>query len=87
MRNNIDLVVDKLLKDGGKMNPDKIQAFAGVIEALKGEKRIIQSPNKIPNSPELTEDIPVDFSEIQGVELEGVKGSHRKISIVKTPEV
>ncbi len=90
-RDNTNLLVDKLLKDSKEMTPAKIKAFADVIGALKGhEPPGDPTPNTLkdePNSQELTEDMPMDFSSVQNVELEGVKGSRRKITIHKEPKV
>ena len=68
---NVDKIVDKLLTDG-YMTPAKIKAFSYVIGALKGIS--IQEPNEIKpeeNDKELTDDQPVDFSEVEGVQIEG----------------
>ena len=89
MRDNIDLIVDKLLKE--KMTPEKIKAFGTVIESLIPDKKVSSEPNslkeEVENSSEFTEDVPLDFSTVEGVEVEGVKGSRKKIKIIPAQKV
>lgn len=80
---NIDKIVHKLLNDG-YMTPAKIKAFSYVISALKGIS--IQEPNEVKgeeNDKELTDEQPIDFSEVEGIQIDGqAKG---KVKIYKNP--
>lgn len=65
----VDKVVNKLLKDN--MTPAKIKAFAFVIQSLKGISN--QEPNTVKeekNDEEITEDKPINFSEVEGVQID-----------------
>lgn len=72
-RNNINLVIDKILNDK-YLTPAKIKALSSVIQALRGTIET-NVPNDIPdtdiNETELTEDLPQDFSEISGISVDG----------------
>ena len=79
---SIDKIVDKLLNDQ-YMTPAKIKAFSYVIQALKGIS--VQEPNEVKdeeNDKELTEDQPLDFSEIQGIQVDSQPRG--KVKIYKT---
>lgn len=84
VRNNVDLLVDKILDDNTPI--ERVKAYAEVIRALGGHGPVI--PNEVPedtNSGELRADQPIDFSEVEGVEVQGVAGK-RNIRIYKTPQ-
>ena len=86
---NIDKIVDKLLAEGDKLTPARIEAFAKVIHSLKGAN-IEPKPNNFPsepNAPELTEDFPMNLSDIEKVEFAGIPNSERKIAIQKQQKV
>jgi hypothetical protein len=76
---NIDKIIDKLLKDN--LTPAKIKAFASVISALKGSS-VKQEPNAVkdlPNDEDLVEEKRLDFSEIEGVQIDDNKREKVKI--------
>jgi len=78
---NIDKIIDKLLKDN--LTPAKIKAYATVIQALKGSS-IKQEPNAVkdlPNDEDLVEEKRLDFSEIEGVQIDDNKREKVKIYV------
>ena len=79
---NIDRVVDRILNDP-KMTPAKIKALSSVIQSLKGVS--VESPNEIEekeNEVMLSEEKPIDLSEVTGVSIDGEKP--RDVKIYKT---
>ena len=81
---NIDRIVNVILSDP-KMSPGKIKALSTVISALKGVS--ISSPNEVENKPEendmmLSEEQPIDMSEVTGVSIDGE--TRRDVKIYKT---
>jgi len=83
--NNVDLLVDKILKDGAKMTPERIEAFSKVISSLAGHNTTTHEPNAVQddaNAEDLSEDVPVDFSEVEGVQF-GSTGTKKKVKIIK----
>ena len=79
---NIDRVVDRILNDP-KMTPAKIKALSSVIQSLKGVT--VSSPNEIEetsNEAMLSEEQPIDISEVTGVSIDGEKA--RNVKIYKT---
>lgn len=82
---NIDRIVEKILSDE-KMTPQKIRALSQVILAIRGIP--VQEPNELPekkneNDMMLSEDQPLDMSEVTGVSVDGE--TPRKVRIYKTP--
>ena len=82
---NIDRVVDRILNDP-KMTPAKIKAMSSVIQALKGIPTDAPTPNEIIDEKEnevmLSEEKPIDMSEVTGVSVDGERP--RDIKIYKT---
>lgn len=76
---NTDKIVDYVLKNTAKLEADKIKALASVIKSLGGEK--IQSPNKIKDEPDemISEDNPIDFSQVKNVQIPGMPKQKLKI--------
>lgn len=82
--NNTDKVVDYLLKNVGKLSPEKIDSISKVIRSLWNEK--IREPNKIkddelPGEP-ISENNPIDILKAQAVQVEGMP--KRKVKIYET---
>ena len=79
---NIDRIVDRILTDP-RMTPAKIKALSSVIQALKGIT--VSSPNEIEekeNEVMLSEEKPIDLSEVTGVSIDGE--TPRDVKIYKT---
>lgn len=86
MRNNIDLIVDKLIND--TLPANKIEAMSQVIKALQKEE-VEMGTNTLPedqNDQALTEEAPPDFSEVQGVQIGDAKPKKVKIYKASTKE-
>ena len=67
-------IIDYILKNVSKLSPEKITALGSVVLAAQGINEIEHEPNTIPTvveEDELLEDHPIDFSEVQGIELDG----------------
>ena len=83
---NVDRLVDKVLMDD-KLTPAKIRAFASVIQAIKGipiNEPNELSPQKEDNEMMLSDEQPIDMSEVTGFSIDGEPT--RKVHIYKTPE-
>lgn len=80
---NVDKVTEYILKNSGKLTPEKIQALSSVVKALGGEKNsAAHEPNTIPiadTQEQLTEPGPIDFGEVDGVKIDD--GNRKKIKI------
>jgi len=83
-RNNVDLLIDKVLDD--TTDDKRISAIAEVIGALGGQQD--ENPNTVgkpdKNDESFGLDQPFDFSEVEGVEIQGV--GKKEVSILRTPE-
>ena len=70
-------VIDYILKNTSKLSPEKIEALAKVVESAKGVNEISLEPNSLPpdevEDSELLENHPINFSEVQGIEVDGRK--------------
>lgn len=78
-----DKVLDYILSNASKLTPEKIEALSNVLSAVKDFNEAAFEPNTIPvveNQAELTENEPIDFSDVTGVEVDG---RHRKTLIYK----
>lgn len=78
-----DKVLDYILKNTAKLSPEKIEALAKVVEAVKDINETVEEPNTLPILEEhetLMEDRPMDFTQIQGIEMDGIK---KEINIIK----
>ena len=81
---NIDKIVDRILSDP-RMTPSKIKALSSVIQALKGVSSDQPSPNDVmekENEILLSEEQPINMSEVTGVSIDGEKT--RDVKIYKT---
>ena len=73
---NIDRIVNKILDDD-KMTPSKIKALSSVIASLKGIP--LNEPNELEPSKEdqnemmLSEEQPINMSEVTGVSIDNEK--------------
>ena len=70
--NNIDKVTSYIIDHAGKLTPEKIAALAKVIESLGGESQVTHEPNTLPvaeNQDDLTTPGPIDFNEVDGVQV------------------
>lgn len=71
---NIEKIVEKLLNDK-YMTPAKIKAFSYVIQSLKGIPVASEANalKDVENDKEMTEDQPIDFTEVEGIQIDGQK--------------
>ena len=80
MAQNADRLVDYVIKNASKLNPDKISALGDVIEALGGE--IEQAPNAVPdndNDPDLLDPKPINIADVTGVQIDD--GPRRSVKV------
>jgi len=71
-----DIVLDYILKNTSKLSAEKIVALSSVLNAVKDIHEPVSEPNSIPTTEEhneLVEEQPIDFAEIQGIEVDGRK--------------
>lgn len=77
---NTDEIVRYILKNAGKLSADKIEALSKVIGSL-GDEVEPEDNNVEPNDDDLTEDKPIDFTEVTGVKVDN--SPERKVKVYK----
>lgn len=70
---NVDKLIEYVIGNAGKLTPEKITALSKVIEALGGENETTKEPNAVPvveNQEELMTNSPIDFNEVDGIQVD-----------------
>ena len=81
---NTDRIVDYVLRNAGKLSPEKISALGDLVGSISNEVKT--EPNAVKqteaNSEDLLENRPIDLSEVTGFKVDN--GPTKKVKIYKT---
>lgn len=70
---NVQTLMDFLMKNADKLSAGKIEAFSKVMEAVKDYQPIESSPNQEFKEEEEIVAIPIDLSEVTGIQIDDQK--------------
>ena len=78
---NADEIVKLIISKVDKLPADKIMALGNVIKSLGEEVIVSDNTVKMENDSELTEDSPIDLSEVTGIQIDNAPA--RKVKVYK----